>query len=102
MASPMRPAFSYFLLYSITAAPIFLSRHNLPILMLNNAGLPPLTGFFIKLMVLQAAGLITRFFLLALSVLMIYIYVRIFIYSSEKLSDVKTSTLIVCSLGILY
>ena len=102
MVSPIRPAFSYFLLYSITAAPIFFTHHNLPLLMLNNAGLPPLTGFYIKLMVLQVTGLMTRFFLLSLSVLLIYIYVRIFLYSSEKLSGVKSSTLLVCTLGLLY
>merc|ERR1719342_102506 len=53
-------------------------------------------------MVLQVTGLMTRFFLLSLSVLLIYIYVRIFLYSSEKLSGVKSSTLLVCTLGLLY
>ena len=102
IASPMRPAFSYFLLYTITAAPIFLTHHNLPLLILNNAGLPPLTGFFIKLMVLQVTGLMTRFFLLSLSVLLINIYIRIFVFSREKLRELKSSTLVVCILGLLY
>ena len=102
MASPIRTAFSYFLLYTITTAPIFFTHHNLPLLMLNTAGLPPLTGFFIKLIVLQVTGTITRFFLLVLSVLLTYTYVRMFLLSSEKLSGVKRSTLLVCILGLIY
>jgi len=99
LSSPATIAFKYFVFYSIILVPIFVFGIN-PILILNLAGLPPLTGFFIKIIVLQTVRIGVCAILLIFSVPLLYVYLRSFIWHSEG-SEIKASSFFVCSLGLI-
>ena len=102
IAAPMSGSYSYFLIYLITSAPIFFNTTDLPLLIMNLAGFPPMTGFFMKLMVLQGLRSNIGVLLLALSLFIIFSYIRMFLYPVVKSSGkVKLSTILVCTLGVL-
>ena len=48
--------YKYFFVYALMLGPVFYSRDK-AILMMNMAGLPPLSGFFLKVEVLQQIGM---------------------------------------------
>ena len=103
MAAPYRRAIIYYLFYVVTTLPIFLTgpSFNLNLLMLNAAGLPPITGFFIKLIVLQNISIGLRRIILLLSIPLLYAYVRVFIYGTRKIGTINVITLMFCSLGLI-
>ena len=65
LSSPITVAHYYFILYIVITAPILLLTYNAP-LIINLAGLPPMTGFFIKISVIQmiaiGLGVVMLFF----------------------------------------
>jgi len=102
LTAPSQAAIVYFLLYCSASVPIFYSQDttNLSLLLLNLAGLPPLTGFFIKLSVLQLIRVGDCIFLLSMTGPLLYVYVRTFLRSSMKLGNLKYSSIIACFLGM--
>ena len=103
MTNPISSAFTYFLLYMISALPIFLTHFsiNLTVLIINMAGLPPLTGFFMKLNILQHIRLSYGILLLVMSTPLLYAYIRVFLYGNRHGGTLKASTAAVCGLGII-
>merc|ERR1712136_22976 len=79
----------YFAVYIMILTPIFIipGRLNLSILMLNLAGLPPLTGFMIKLLAIQGIEIGMGGIFLALSALFLFCYLRIFLLRNENLGS---------------
>lgn len=103
LAAPMVGSCTYFLMYLATSAPIFFNTTDLPILIMNLAGFPPLTGFFMKLTVLQELRSILGVLLLTLSLLLLFSYIRLFLYPVViKTGKIKLRTVIVCRFGGLY
>jgi len=104
ITNPLSCAFTYFLLYTISTLPIFFTEFsiNLIVLIMNRAGLPPLTGFFIKLNLLQNMRLSYGILLLAMSTPLLYAYIRVFIYGSRNRGTLKVQTVLVCRLGIFF
>ena len=102
LSSPINIASTYFIIYAIVSAPLFFSSQNLPLLLMNLAGLPPLTGFFMKLRVLQTTRAMIRVFLLFISVLILFAYARIYLFYTIKMGRIKIITMLVCILGIVY
>ena len=104
ITNPMFGACSYFLLYRISTLPIFLSgfSNNLSLLILNMAGLPPLTGFMIKLNVLQNIRLGYGILLLAASTPLLFAYMRMFIFGPRTRGALKGLTIGVCCLGLVF
>ena len=100
IAAPHALACQYFLLYIRISAPLFF-RNIRPILVLNVAGLPPLTGFFMKLSVLVLLRFSLALFFLLFSAIVLYSYMRLFL-SSPSRSSPKPWITIPCGLGILY
>ena len=88
----------YFLLYCVVTAPVLLGK-NVSILMLNLAGLPPLTGFMIKLSVLQLIPRGLCILALFLSLVILYSYLRIFVRGEKNL---EATTAIACRLGLAF
>ena len=102
ISSPITVARVYFFIYSCSSMPIFLITHNLSLLIMNLAGLPPLTGFFMKLKVLQIARLRWGFVLLLASAPLLYAYIRSFLINSSSQRDkIKITTISVCSMGLI-
>lgn len=97
--SPFSGALFYFFLYVLSNGPIFLSRPHFPLAILNLAGLPPLTGFFIKFIVLQTVSLVLGGIILALSVPVLFAYLRLFIIIGRS-RRLDLGTILVRSLGI--
>ena len=90
-------ASKYFFLYTIVTVPIFLDKPS-PLFIINLAGLPPLTGFFMKIGVLQLISVNLGVILLFFSVILLFSYMRLFLMGREK--DMKY--LIPCCLGGLF
>jgi len=90
----------YFLLYCLISAPIFNSPNttNLSILILNIAGIPPMTGFFIKLEVLQIVRYGLGVALILSSLFMLYTYARTFL-NKTPIGKFNLITLFICSIG---
>lgn len=87
-------AIKYFIFYVVITVPIFIKVDNL--LLLNQAGLPPITGFIIKIEMLQC-NVTLGILLLAASVFTLYSYIRIF----ATIKEAPTASIFVCSLGML-
>lgn len=101
VASLPRAGLVYFILYCISLGPILLQKApNLSLLLMNLAGLPPLTGFFLKVSVLQGLQIRLGIFLLFFSLILLASYLRIFLYSTKS-SRLTWSTIVICSLGII-
>lgn len=101
LISPWFCSVKYYVLYCVVTAPLFFTTRNLPLLILNLAGLPPLTGFFMKLRVLQMLGFGLGIVILAFSVAPLYAYLRVFLYGT-LVCRVSTGTLMFCSLGLFF
>ena len=102
LSAPMRAARLYFIIYFVCTAPIFFQpSHNFPILIINLAGLPPLTGFFMKLCVLQLVNFCWGFFLLLFSSFLLFAYIRVFLWNSALKSPLKFPSIVVCCIGLL-
>ena len=99
--SPQFCSVKYYLLYCAIMAPLFFTTRNIPLLILNLAGLPPLTGFLMKLSVLQRLGFGLGILILFFSVAPLYAYLRVFLYGVLD-CRVTTRTLMFCSLGVLF
>merc|ERR1712136_68586 len=67
----------------------------------NLSGLPPLTGFFIKLNVLQIIGLSRGIILLTFSIILLYAYMRLFLLS-PKHKPLTITAVLPCCLGIVF
>ena len=78
VAIPLNLAIMYFSFYCIMTFP-FITLTNIPILLFNIAGLPPFTGFFMKLMAIQSLSLGLTILVLFFSLLVLYAYIRIFL-----------------------
>lgn len=95
MSAPFVGGCKYFFLYSIIAAPVFLYKSPcLPLLLLNLGGVPPLTGFMMKLRVLQIVAIPMRLLLLFFSLILIFAYTRTFLVS--RVEDLNFASLAVC------
>jgi len=92
----------YFAVYIMILTPIFIipGRLNLSILMLNLAGLPPLTGFMIKLLAIQGIEIGMGGIFLALSALFLFCYLRIFLLRNENLGSLRLWTILFCRMGL--
>ena len=103
LSAPKLTATKFFLLYAIILAPIFYGNgRDLPLLLLNLAGIPPFTGFFMKLMVLQKVTLQLSFILLISSMLVLYAYMYIYQFGKLKSGRLLISTLLVSMLGLIF
>ena len=102
-ASPLVRAVKFFILYSAASAPVIMMTNIgcAPLLIMNLAGLPPMTGFFIKIRILQTVRVRIRVILLLLTVPLLFAYVRFFIMSPTRMIRPKMRTIIVCSIGCL-
>lgn len=72
----------YFILYCISLAPLLIlniSNANVSLLIFNMAGIPPLTGFFIKFYVLQLVRFWLSIILITFSFFTVYAYLRVFL-----------------------
>jgi len=98
ISAPMLMACKYFFLYTIVTGPIFFDKPR-PLLIINLAGLPPLTGFFMKIGVLQLIRLNMGVILLSFSVVLLFSYMRLFLMGREKN---RLKYLIPCCLGGLF
>ena len=97
LVAPKTLAYKYFLLYCVIAAPVFFISTN-PYLIINLAGLPPITGFFLKLGVLQHVNLDLGIVLIAFSVPLLYAYIRVFLIAPTK-GSFNLTTLFACRVG---
>jgi len=84
--APHPIACKYFILYTIITAPLFFIPSR-PILIINLAGLPPLTGFFMKIGVLELVGLRQMIVLLFFSSIVVYAYLRLFLIAPIRIKD---------------
>lgn len=89
----------YFIFYRIVSIPVFL-KINIPLSIANIAGVPPITGFFMKLSIFPFLNLGVIIILLATTSLLLLAYFRVFL--SYPLSPLKFVTLLSCFLGVLY
>lgn len=89
-------SYAYYIVYMIIMGPVFLGG-SLPILLLNLAGIPPMTGFILKVTVLQLIPVVLGLFLVLVSVSLLCAYVRTFWHRPSKLDPL---TVLVCSFGI--
>ena len=103
ISAPLGCACLYFMLYAMSSGPIYFDNltTNMPILILNMAGLPPITGFIIKLKVLQLISMRLGILLLAFSTLLLFVYIRSFILS-KKNGSLRLRTIAVCCLGWVF
>ena len=103
LTAPFLVSAFYFLIYIFMLVPIFFtSQSNLPYLFLNLAGLPPLTGFILKLTVLQTMSMSLLPPFLSCSGIILHAYLRIFLFSPfVKLHGLTWTTLLTCFLGII-
>lgn len=102
ISSRVSRAYQYFLMYSLISLPLFILTHNQPILFFNLAGLPPLTGFFMKLNIIQLVNPRWGIMLLLFSAVVLYSYLRVFLFSAYKQnSSINIFTVIVCGFGLL-
>ena len=105
LTSPMVVASTYFFLYRFSTLPIILTdiSIDLPILIMNMAGLPPLTGFIIKLNALQHIRMSYGILLLSLSTPLLYAYIRNFLFSRiRNRGSLNALTILVCILGLIF
>jgi len=92
----------YFVLYVLITIPLFRnSSSDLTLMILNMAGLPPITGFFMKLGVLQCAGGGLGLTLLIFSMLHLFAYMRQFIIGATCEKGLRALTITTCCLGLL-
>lgn len=98
ISPPLVGTVIYFLLYCLITAPIFTSPNstNLSILILNIAGIPPMTGFFMKLEVLQIVGFGYGSILIISSLFMLFTYARTFLNSQLYTGDFNWFTVLIC------
>jgi len=101
ITAPIVVSSLYFFIYIITLLPLFTSRKNLPLLLLNQAGIPPLTGFFIKLRILQTINFRAGCLLILSSAPLLYSYLRNFLMSAISDGPIKARTVVVCSIGLI-
>jgi len=85
----------YYIFYVISIVPLYLTS-NISLLMLNIGGLPPMTGFFIKLTILETMELIIAPVLLAGSAVVLAAYIRVYLRNAKM--DILT--VVFCSIGI--
>jgi len=100
LAATHTSACKYFILYSIITIPLFThGTFNLAIMMMNISGLPPMTGFFMKLMVLQNCGGL-GWLLVGISIVHLYAYMRLFVKGTDW-GSLKPVTITTCRLGVM-
>ena len=104
IAAPVNRALFYFTLYTIISFPIFFqpTAHNLPILILNLAGLPPMTGFFIKLLVLEQLSVGVGCVMVILTAPLLFAYIRAFLISSRHPGSLRPLTVCVSCIGFIF
>lgn len=95
-------AMKYLIFYSISTAPIVLSFGNLPLLLMNIAGLPPITGFLIKMRMLQLTDTRMGLFLLLTSSFPLFTYLRYYLIKPYNWRKIERSTFVVCSVGLIF
>jgi len=103
MAAPLTSSQYYFGLYMLVTIPIFFQRSalNLQILILNLAGLPPITGFFMKLVVLEQISVGVGCIMVVLTAPLLYAYIRVFIFSTCRKGPLRSLTICVRCLGFI-
>ena len=102
LAATFSTACWYFILYVLITIPLFSnSSSDLTLMILNMAGLPPITGFFMKIGVLQCAGGGLAFTLLIFSMLHLFAYRRQFIIGATSGKELRALTITTCCLGLL-
>lgn len=104
ISAPMGVASGYFILYVMSSSLLYfpISTINQTLLILNMAGLPPLTGFCMKLVVLQQVSLRAAIVLFLSSSPFLYAYVRLFIIAPINNGKPAIKTVIVCRIGWLF
>jgi len=102
LMAPQVAGMTYFFLYSLLLFPVVYSTPStLPVFLFNIAGLPPLSGFFLKLFMLQFVDLGIGALLLFITFFLLYSYIRLFLFIRLKIK-VNISALFLCSLGLFY
>ena len=99
IAASQSSALLYFSLYCLCTAPLFFNPPGLPLLILNLAGLPPITGFFIKLIVLQSTSLALGSSLLLFSFASLFAYLRLFLFMFSSSPSPTSTTFLLCFVG---
>jgi len=100
ISAPLRIGCGYFVLYVLASLPIYMPNPLLFLLLLNLAGLPPFTGFFMKLRILQFTRMGQNVILLAFSAIVLYAYTRTFLYNSRH-GSTRLLTIVSCRLGLV-
>lgn len=90
----------YYIYYVVMMCPIFLLKGlNISFRILNLAGLPPFTGFILKLEIMPLLRMDICIVLLSFSLLIVYSYLRIFI--SHIRGELSMITLLTLLMGIV-
>jgi len=101
-STSIKRAAIYFIIYMLILGPVIYSLpHDLPLLIINIGGLPPLTGFFMKLFIMQQLALGMGVLLLRISTFLLYSYIRLFLHDKWK-KHVNISSLLVCCFGLVW
>ena len=100
LSSTYLVSYHYFTIYVLILAPIILINYT-PLLILNLGGLPPMTGFFMKLIVLQTVRIGYAVLLLRFTVVILSAYIRLFLVGPIKKSSYRFTAMWPCWLGIL-
>lgn len=98
-------ACKYFMFYTLLTGPLLLVNndiYNVSLLILNIAGIPPLSGFILKLNVLQIISFGLRGFLLTFSLFILYAYLRLFLFWWDRIGHLKLNVVLVCCIGLIF
>ena len=91
----------YFLFYIVITFPILLTKSPcIPLLMMNMGGVPPLTGFIMKIMVLQSMRIFVGGMFLFFSLLLLFAYARTFL--NARRNPLNATSLSVCLIGMVF
>ena len=103
ISAPIMVAGGYFLFYVISSLLLYfpIRTINQTLLILNLAGVPPLTGFWMKLVVLQQVRFGTAIALILAALPFLYAYVRLFLMAPISHGKPAIKTVVVCGLGCL-
>ena len=101
ITAPLLVSTYYYLMYTLSILPLFIPniKFDHPILIMNLAGLPPLTGFIMKLIVLQRIRYGLGCLILLISSPLIYAYMRSFLSGGLKHLNIAYPTMLVCTIG---
>ena len=103
LSGPVFLATYYYVTYILMTAPIFfLGWRDYPILFLNIAGIPPITGFLLKMILLPTIRVALIGILLRTAGIILFAYLRVFIIGKSLVKmRVSWPTVFTCLIGLV-